>query len=171
MQENQIENLYNTDCIRTHSGKYINILDVKPDDFIIEDIAHGLSNVCRFAGHTPKFYSVAEHSIAVAHMCSRENKLAGLLHDASEAYLGDIPSPYKKHIVGYREAEDRFMKAIASKFGFEYPLNENVKQQDNTQLEKEWRNLIIGENDNKIICYSPMKAKYLFLRLYRLLTK
>jgi uncharacterized protein len=69
--------------------------DPRPEDVDIRDIAHALSLMCRFGGHSRCFYSVAEHSIRVAALCSQKNKLAALLHDAAEAYLVDLPRPIK----------------------------------------------------------------------------
>ena len=84
--------------IDTHMNKKIYFMDPKPENFCIEDIAHALSNICRFNGHCDKFYSVAVHSIFVSDMLPREISLHGLLHDAPEAYVTDIPRPLKKLI-------------------------------------------------------------------------
>lgn len=139
------ENLYHPDSIRTFTGKYVNPLNPDPDTICIEDIAHALSQICRFGGHLPYFYSVADHSLAVSYCLPDEHALAGLLHDASEAYLCDIPSPVKKQIPGYAEAEDRLMKVIAEKFGFPWPVPEVVKQVDRSALEEEWHGLMINK--------------------------
>lgn len=89
-------------CIKTFKNKRIDLLGIDPTQICIEDIAHSLSMKCRFAGFCDKFYSVAEHSILVSKMIIQRggskkisNALYGLLHDASEAYMGDIPRPYK----------------------------------------------------------------------------
>lgn len=137
------ENLYHPDSIRTFTGKYVNPLNPDPDTICIEDIAHALSQICRFGGHLPYFYSVADHSLAVSYCLPDEHALAGLLHDASEAYLCDIPSPVKRMIPGYAEAEDRLMKVIAAKFGFPWPVPEMVKVMDRERLETEWKNIMI----------------------------
>jgi sialic acid synthase SpsE len=80
----------------------------------IEDIAHALSNQCRFSGHVERFYSVAQHSVLVASFS--KNKLAGLLHDASEAYLVDVPRPIKPEFPAYAEIEKNIMQVIAKKY-------------------------------------------------------
>jgi uncharacterized protein len=78
------ENLYEPDCIRTYTGLYINVFNPKPEMIEIEDIAHALSFQCRFGGHLPKFYSVAQHSLNCSYLVKEPAlKLTALLHDAS----------------------------------------------------------------------------------------
>ena len=94
------------DWISTQSVKQFNFLNPKVEDIHILDIAHSLSQLCRFGGHADRFYSVAEHSINVATLLEQQdaNKitiLAGLLHDATEAYLGDVPRPIKAKLQDY----------------------------------------------------------------------
>ncbi len=105
--------------MRTYSGVKFHPLDPSPEEIMIEDIAHGLSNLCRFVGQVRSFYSVAQHSYQVSILCTRPMALWGLLHDAPEAYLADLPRPIKHHrdFRMYREAEDRLMTAICYKFG------------------------------------------------------
>lgn len=104
--------------IQTHSGLMVDPLHLSVQDIRLEDIAHALSNLCRFTGHTSRFYSVAEHSVRVSVACEWVHQQGcfgptcermGLLHDASEAYLQDIPSPLKglDAFAGYRKAEKR----------------------------------------------------------------
>lgn len=121
---------YDECCIETFTGKFINCGDPHQEDICIEDIAHGLSMECRFGRQLPKFYSVAQHSILTAGLVSKEHKLAALLHDASEAYIGDMASPTKKQLPDYKKMEATLMKAIAKKFGFEYPLHKEIKEAD-----------------------------------------
>jgi hypothetical protein len=161
------ENLYTPNCIRTFSGKYINPLDPDPELIDIEDIAHALSNQCRFGGHTVDFFSVAQHCIFMCERITPGHELAALLHDASEAYLLDIPKPIKVNLNGYEEAEQRIMKIIASKYGFQYPLHDEVKFYDKWALEDEWENLVIRKNRT---CYPPALAKSIFLELFNLHT-
>lgn len=142
-----ITGLYNTaGRIRTYSGFYIDPLNPNPDAIQIRDIAHALTNQCRFAGHTHRRFSVAQHSIMVADAVPEEHKLAALLHDASEAYLLDIPTPVKAALSGYMEAEDRLMKVIADKFGFKWPLHISIKEADKKALEWEWHNCVVNDN-------------------------
>ena len=162
------ENLFESDCIRTSSGIYVNVFEPTPDMISIEDIAHSLSHQCRFGGHLPEFYSVAEHSVYVARLVRPEQRLAALLHDASEAYLLDIPSPIKARLANYKEIEDGLMKVIADRFGFEYPFHEDVKLADQMALNNEWHSLMI--NDGKRLSFfqglSMNQAKKEFLEYF-----
>jgi hypothetical protein len=127
----------------------------------IEDIAHGLSQLCRFSGQTLEFYSVAQHSVMVSDVVTmldgssdefpkmerdKKNELAlvALLHDASEAYIIDLPTPVKAHVQGYVELEHAVMTVIAKRFDldielFAHPL---VKHADMTMLATEKRDLL-----------------------------
>lgn len=110
------------DWIQTYTGAQFWPLDPRPSEVRTEDIAHALSMQCRFAGHCRVFYSVAEHSVRVSQLLRAWGhpplaQLAGLLHDASEAYLVDVPRPLKPHLPGYSEIERRVMDAICERFG------------------------------------------------------
>lgn len=163
------ENLNEPQCIRTYSGLYMNVFDPKPEMICIEDIAHALSHQCRFAGHTKRFYSVAQHSVLCALQVDDKYRLQALMHDASEAYLLDIPRPIKIHLAGYKEMEDRMMALIAEKFGFTYPLEVEVKAIDQKMLEVEWDHIVI--HDIGFITLDPVKAKREFLDMFDILTK
>lgn len=96
--------------IITFTGRYFDFTNIWQNEVEIPDIAKGLSNVCRFAGQCNHFYSVAEHSVLVADILQRAGApapvvFAGLMHDASEALLGDITSPLKSMLPGYVEIE------------------------------------------------------------------
>lgn len=125
--------------ITTVSGKRINLAAPTVDDIVITDIAHALGNICRFNGQIKRFYSVAQHSMYVAQLCPPEQKLAGLLHDAAEAYLCDIPTPIKRVLgAAYRELEERFAAVIGQKFGVDLVnLHESVKLADRMMLVSE----------------------------------
>lgn len=160
------ENLYEPDCIITHSGLYVNVFDPKPEMFIIEDIAHALAHQPRFGGHLDKFYSVAQHSVlACREPSSFAEELETLMHDASEAYLMDIPSPIKARLSNYKEIEDGLMKVISEVFQFNYPLSDSVKAVDKIMLEKEWSNLVINKS-NSFERWGFLKAKNEFLKAY-----
>jgi hypothetical protein len=113
--------------IRTFTGKYVNPLALRAADICIEDIAHHLSLLCRYTGACPQHYSVGQHSLEVsAGMAlrfagSKEATLAGLLHDASEAYLNDIASPVKHAplMAEYRRIEHETGKLIFCVFGLD----------------------------------------------------
>lgn len=167
------ENLFTPNCIRTFTGKYFNVFEPTLEMICIEDIAHSLSNQCRFGGHLPVFYSVAEHSLFCSRLVvSPKYCLAALLHDASEAYFIDIPSPVKKRLSNYKEIENNLMSLIAEKFGFEYPLNPYVKRIDELALEIEWRELMLKNVEGKDRMIKPLyrNAKTEFLNAFDKLT-
>jgi hypothetical protein len=116
--------------ISTYSGKFFDILKPEEYEYDIEEIAHALSNICRYTGHTNKFYSVAEHSVLVSRLVEPRYALAGLLHDAGEAYLGDVSSPLKALLPAYKEIEESVEGAISRYFGFEFPLPPEIKEAD-----------------------------------------
>lgn len=136
--------------IRTRSGRYLDAFATNPADILIEDIAHALSRIPRWAAHSHTFYSVAEHSLSCLQLAidrglSAELQLEALLHDASEAYLLDMPKPWKVKMPEYQSIEDGLMRVIAKRLGFSYPIDSLVKQIDQDQLVWEWENLVINE--------------------------
>lgn len=120
--------------IETYSGRQIDLLNPDPDQFVLEDIMRALLNVPRFGGHTKQFYSVAMHSFNVAMLLPDKLKFQGLMHDATEAFIGDMPTPYKKLLPQYKEAEARLWQAIAERFGINPVLDPLVKQADGVAL-------------------------------------
>lgn len=167
MSTTQVENLYTPGCIRTFSGKYFSYTDMHPDTILIEDIAHALANIPRFAGHTDHFYSVAQHSVMVMLAAPADHKFDALMHDAAEAYMLDIPSPLKALLPDYKGIEHRLMHIIAAKFGFEYPKHKYVDAADKYAMEQEWKHCVIGHDG---VCWSPAKAEAEFLNFFRDLT-
>lgn len=129
--------------IKTYSGIWFDVFNPKPKNIDIEDIAHALSNICRFNGHTDKFYSVAQHSVFCAFLASDKNKLRALLHDASEAYICDIPRPLKHHpsMKPYLEVEANLQTKIYTRFGITGPEPEEIHAIDNAVLNLEIQNL------------------------------
>jgi uncharacterized protein len=104
----------------------------------IRDIAHSLSMQCRFNGHCEKFYSVAEHCVlASEYVEDTEFALEALMHDATEAYLCDIPTPIKAVLPGYKEAEQRLEARIAKRFNLDHPHAEAVRKIDLQMLADE----------------------------------
>jgi len=91
----------------TCTGRRVNILNPRPEDIDIEDIAQALSHTCRFAGHVPAFYSVAQHSLLASELLDARTALWGLLHDAAEAYLHDLTRPLKRVLAATPENSDR----------------------------------------------------------------
>lgn len=169
-----IERTFDT-YIRTSTGRKAWPLNPQPDDICIEDIASALSKLCRFNGHTRSFYSVAQHSVIVSHAVPGQFALCGLLHDASEAYLCDIPTPIKGHFPGYHELEDRLMQVIATQFGFAWPMPPDVKRADTRALVTEQRDLMLGSDRSYPIMpfvmpiepLDPEAARKAFIARYR----
>lgn len=111
--------------LTTISGRKVDYENPDPNEIYIEDIAHGLAHTCRYAGQVPYHYSVAQHSLLVAQLVwmmsgSEVAALGGLMHDASEAYIVDIPAPLKhlECMAGYRAVEERLMRVISEKYRF-----------------------------------------------------
>lgn len=168
---NQIVKEYGR-CLRTYTGKKVDIFDPDPESICIEDIAHALSNICRFAGHVPEFYSVAEHSYLASLLAKPEHELAALMHDAAEAYMVDLPRPVKMEMPEFSIIEDKLMKVIAKKFGFQYPLPEDIVTIDNRLVKEEFYYLMLdypiwGLPPAPIQLYEPLKAEEAFLETYQ----
>lgn len=125
--------------IRTYSGKMIDVFNLRPDDISILDICIGLSNIPRFGGQVD-FFSVARHSLEVCDMLQEKYKLAGLLHDASEAYIGDMPTPIKECLPDYQALEKKIMAVINEKFGIN-SYEQVVKEADRASFIQE-KNLL-----------------------------
>jgi hypothetical protein len=130
----------------TVSGKDIHLLNPSPDEIDIKDIAAGLSKMCRYNGQISEFYSVAQHSVYAAILAKPESRMHALLHDASEAYLGDVISPLKPLLTNYEEIEKRMMSAIAKKFNFTFDDHEHVHKIDQRLLTTEVQQLIPHHN-------------------------
>ena len=109
------------DWIQTASGKAFYPLRPRRDDLFLSDIAHGLSNLCRYGGQCRTFYSVAEHSILLSYAVPPSLARWALMHDASEAYLIDVPKPIKPFLPQYKQAEHVLMELIAGRYDLEWP--------------------------------------------------
>jgi uncharacterized protein len=108
----------------------------------IEHIAHCLANLCRYSGHTKRFYSVAEHAFWCSYAVPAKHALEALMHDASEAYCADLPSPIKRQLPAYQQIEDKVQHAIARRFGLEYPYPDSVHKADKQILANEYRDIL-----------------------------
>jgi hypothetical protein len=172
---------------RTYTGKHVHPFRPSPDEIDIEDVAHSLSQICRFVGHADCLYSVAQHSVLVSELVPLEDGLWGLLHDASEAYLGDLPAPIKgdPEMSFYRTIEDRLMAAICRKFRLRPEMPESVRAADQLALATEFRDVTTVEDpvwiveecgvapmpDHIIVPWHPAVAEDRFLRRFWELTK
>jgi hypothetical protein len=160
--------------IQTFYGKKYRHMWPLPEDICIEDIAQGLSHLCRFSGQIKYFYSVAEHAVRVSYHCLPEDAYEGLHHDDSEAYCVDVPRPLKRApgMEIYRYYESLTVKVIEEKFGLR-PEPESVKLADGRMLETEARDLFhadclwVGKfgtpYNEKIDPWTPEEAKRRYL--------
>lgn len=119
------------------SRRMVRPFTIGPEDIDLVDIANALARQCRYLGHVSGFVSVGEHSLVVSRLLeergeSRLIQATGLLHDASEAYLGDIAGPLKRlsPFDGYREVEEHVERVIAARFGLPFPYPPVVKECD-----------------------------------------
>lgn len=168
------------DWIQTYSGRQFWPMDPRPEEIHIEDIAHALSLACRYAGHCERFYSVAEHSVLLARYVAPENALWALLHDATEAYLVDVPRPVKPFLVGYEQAEAALMDAICWRFGLPLGMPSAVKNADRRILTDErQQNMapapIPWSTDAEplgvtLYCWTPRRAEAEFLMAFDVIT-
>lgn len=131
----------------TASGKQFDPVDPQPDMIDLVDIAHGLANECRFAGQCRFFYSVAQHSVLVSQIVSPAHAWEALLHDATEAYIKDIPSPVKRLLPDYRALEARIEAAIRVRFGLPAEKSSEVAHADLVLLATERRDLMTSAGD------------------------
>ena len=167
-----------TDWIETFTGKKFYPLEPDKDLIDIEDIAHALSFICRFNGHAPIFYSVAEHSLYCLYIARELNldkitQLQCLMHDASEAYISDIPRPIKKYLPKYKDYENKLLDFIFEKYKIPKKMPAIVKEIDTRMLKTECVQLFKPKNNwaslDEIKEYSiklkPIKnSKKLFLK-------
>jgi|SRR5665647_1996660 len=137
------------DWMHTFTGKKFYPMNPRAEDICIEDIAHSLGLQCRYNGHVKEFYSVAEHCVLMSRAVSYDNALWALLHDATEAYVGDMIRPLKKFMPKYVTAEDRVMAAICERFGLtRLTMPKEVNDADNRILLTE-RNALMVKTDHK----------------------
>jgi len=141
--------------IYTHTGVSFDLTKPVTTAVRFPDIAHALSKIDRYTGHSPKFYSVAQHSCHVAHLAVKINRIWdygddemmvlkwGLLHDAVEAYLGDVSNPlkYTEYLRGYRFLEEAYFQVIAERFELTSEMPRAVKEADSLMLGVEVRDI------------------------------
>lgn len=128
--------------VSTYLGNRFYPLEPRIDDVDIEDIAHGLAYQCRFNGQTSAFYSVAQHSLMVSALVPEELKFAALLHDAAEAYLGDMVKPLKVLLPEFAAIEDNVARIIGERFRVDLAHHPVIKRADLVALATEKRDLM-----------------------------
>ena len=177
-----------SEYITTYTGYHIKPTDPDPVLIQIEDIAHALSLLCRGNGHVKTFWSVGQHCIccakeAMARGATARVVLACLLHDASECYMSDVPTPFKKKLPEYEIQEDRLLRMIFEKFlGSDLTKEELdlVKEIDHTMLLYDLKELL-GEMTDEEMPKLHMELEYIvqpfreveeeFLRIFTLYSR
>ena len=175
--------------IMTSTGRPFSPIGARPTQIHIEDIAHHLANLCRFTGAVREFYSVAQHSVHVSQYVPATDALWGLLHDATEAYIGDMNRPLKHCglMFEYRSIEADLADTIAERFGLPFGQPTSVTEADNRMLMTEKRDLMPEASPEwaglgvhwpafepyqfRIIPWTPAMAKQAFLQRYAELTR
>lgn len=167
--------------ILTEAGREFDFLHPQFYAYDIDEIAHALSNLCRFTGHTREFYSVAQHSVLVANQFSPDDPdgvFAGLMHDAAEAFVGDVSTPLKVRLKDYGIIEAVVQGAINTHFLVANGYHNEIKEYDLRALATEKRDLMphtdtvwdvlkgVVPLDERIIPLPPREAKRLFLDLF-----
>jgi hypothetical protein len=168
--------------IQVASGLLFPLLRPDPAAIYIRDIAAALAKLCRFTGHCREFYSVAQHSVLVSLAVPSEYARWGLLHDATEAYIGDIAKPLKVAFDALspgvlKGIEERLMEAVAIRFGLIMPVPEPVHAADRALLATEKRDLMPSGGrswpwlppplPDPIVPLRPREAESAFLVRYR----
>lgn len=168
-----------TTYVSTFMGNRFYPVEPRIDDVSIEDIAHGLAFQCRFNGQTRTFYSVAQHSLLVAGLVPARLRLPALLHDAAEAYLGDMVKPLKPLFPEFSRLEESVMALIGEQFGVAGFTDPAIKRADLIALATEKRDLMpqssepwealagISPLPARILPLSPHDAKAAFLERFR----
>ena len=168
--------------ILLQSGAYFDLLDPAGSAFTIQDIAHGLSHTCRYAGQCSGFYSVAEHSWHTSFLVPEHLQLAALMHDAAEAFIGDVTRPLKSLLPDYKRIERVIEHAIAARFGIVGMHAAEVKHADLTMLAAEQAQIMPSHADAwavlggvipapvDVVMWTPPLAKAWFLHRFEQLT-
>ncbi|MEO0485291.1 MAG: metal-dependent phosphohydrolase [Pseudomonadota bacterium] len=163
--------------ILCRGGAYFDLADPEGSDIHVEDIAHALSHLCRFTGHARQFYSVAEHCVHASHLVPPEFALEALMHDAAEAYVGDVAAPLKALLPDYRRIEARVERAIRRRFNLPLGTSAAVKRADLEMLRAE-QVLVMSNHDDWgldhyvfpplcVECWPPVRARAAFLDRFR----
>lgn len=165
-------------------GNFFNFASPELSEYTIQDIARNLSHICRFTGSVNKFYGVSQHSIYVSLLLESwgypvDIQMAGLMHDASEAFLGDVASPLKQLLPDYRKIEHKVESTIMKKYGISFPFEKVVKKADNAVFVAEredlqpkcpqglvYEGLTVERAPFKIVPWTSEKSQKEFLKRY-----
>jgi hypothetical protein len=132
----------NKTWIQTYTGRQFWPLDPRPEEVFIEDIAWQLAGQNRWKGASRVLINIAHHSLIVSGMCDPDYALQGLLHDATEAYLGDMAGPVKSGLPDFCRAEQHLWTVIAERFGVPVEMHPSVVKADLVSLHTETRDLL-----------------------------
>ncbi len=157
---------YSKPIIATASGGYVDLADPDPATLFMTDIAAALSKICRYTGHCSRFYSVAEHSVRVASYLrdrgyTPATQMAGLLHDAAEAYLGDMSTPLKNIMPQYRTLEGAMEWAVMERFQVDLVDRAEIKHADLVLLAYEKKQLLQHEKNDWPVLAGIHDSEYL----------
>lgn len=169
--------------METYSGQQFFFLNPRQDSILIEDVAHALSNLCRYGGHSRRFYSVAEHCLLLSGHVELmrpddvQTQLDALMHDATEGYLVDMPRPIKHVLKDYKRIEDGLAVAIAQRFGLSSPMDRLIHEADSRILRDERMQVMSDSGNNwgtdslqalgvTIEFLSPWEAERRFLKRF-----
>jgi len=155
--------------METFTGTKFYPMKAEVEDIRIEDIAHSLANICRWGGHTKFHFSVASHSVMLSKLVPPRYALEALLHDATEAYLGDIPTPIKKTLPLYEKAEQKLAQAIYKHYKLQYPFPKEVEVFDDVCKQIEYHNLLEdGVKTDEVLVpkITPKQSKEEFIKRF-----
>ncbi len=171
-------------AILLDSGEFYSYIDVENNKFTIEDVALGLSNICRYTGQVKKHYSIAQHAYIVSYVVDQEFALDGLCHDNSESFLCDIPTPLKALLPEYKAMEHKHEAEMFKRLGLQFPMHPCIKKADTEVFCAELRDLkpkhshwdkyshIDVSHVPHIIPWTAEKARKMYLkRFYQLMNK
>lgn len=168
-----------TTYVSTYLGNRFYPLEPRIDRVAIEDIAHGLAYQCRFNGQTCEFYSIAQHSLVVASLVPGHLRFAALMHDAAEAYCGDMVKPLKAVLPQFARIEDQVGCLIAEAFQIDFSDYAPIKRADLIALATEKRDLMPHSTErwaylddiqplpDRIQALDPARAKMAFLEAFQ----
>lgn len=151
---------YEEPFIETWSGRHFHFMVPRPQEVCILDIAYALSRTVRWGGHCDPSISVAQHCVMVSDllklvMAKPEVRLQGLLHDAAEAYIPDIPTPIKPFLSDFKGIEARLDEAILGRFGIPGKMDPAVKSMDTESMRWEYRDLMSGDAIERTVFAHP----------------
>lgn len=173
-----MKSLIESPAILLASGEYFYFSHPEESCFTVEDIAHALANTCRFNGHCQQFYSVAQHCVLVSSHLPANLRYQGLMHDAAEAFIGDVTRPLKQLLPDYVAISGRIEAAVFGRLGLPKKLNPLVKKADLRALLTEQRDVMSNRDEwpclrglrpfaEPIIPLPPHMAREEFLRRFR----